>query len=159
MTRDPFHPRPPRAVVGWTLLELLIALAVAGILAALANAGYSAAVEKARVTQAMADIAELSMGIERHLTRQGAYPASLTEIESPARLDPWGNPYRYAPFVTPAAIAAARKDRLLNPLNRDYDLFSVGRDGKFTTQITQRDSLDDVIRARMGGYIGLAGDF
>lgn len=159
MKRDPFHQRPPRAVGGWTLLELLIGLAVVGILAALANAGYTAVVEKARVGRAVADIAELDVMIERHLTRHRTYPVSLADVEPRPRVDPWGNPYHYTPFNGPQGIGAARKDRALNPLNRDYDLFSAGRNGTFRTQISQRESLDDVIRARMGGYIGLAEDY
>lgn len=159
MTRDPSCRAPARACRGWTLLELLLALAVLGILAALASASYGAMLEKARVGQAAADIAEFGMMIERHLARHGAYPASLAEVEPQPRLDPWDRPYHYLRLDSPRSIAAARKDRVLNPLNRDFDLFSAGRDGVFTTQISQRESLDDVIRARMGGYIGLAEDY
>lgn len=159
MTRGPCQPMPRRVRGGWTLLELLLGVAVAGILAALASAGYTAVVEKARVGRAVTDIAELGMGIERHLSRHGTYPASLAEVDPQGRLDPWGNPYHYAPLLTPRDISTARKDRLLNPLNRDFDLFSAGRNGVYTTQISQRDSLDDVVRARMGSYIGLAKDY
>ena len=53
----------------------------------------------------------------------------------------------------------ARKDHALNPLNTDYDLYSSGADGQSKPQITQKLSLDDVIRASNGAYVGLASDF
>jgi len=52
-----------------------------------------------------------------------------------------------------------RKDHKLNPINSDYDLFSMGRNQKFKTQISNKDSLDDIIRANDGGFIGVAQDF
>lgn len=54
------------------------------------------------------------------------------------------------------AIAQARKDRFLVPINSDYDLYSMGADGKSLPQLHSSDSRDDVIRARDGAYVGLA---
>lgn len=154
------HRACARKRAGFTLLELVLALAVFAVLAALAYASYGAIVQRGRVAQAMADIAELEIAIERYRNRNGLqYPDTLAQVDPDGRLDPWGNPYHYNVLTGPRAIAAARKDRRLNPLNSDYDLFSAGRNGVFTAQISQRESLDDVIRARGGGYIGLAEDF
>jgi general secretion pathway protein G len=44
-------------------------------------------------------------------------------------------------------------------LNSDYDLYSVGKDGLTKPQITNKDSLDDVIRANDGRFIDLAANF
>jgi general secretion pathway protein G len=52
-----------------------------------------------------------------------------------------------------------RKDHALNPINSDYDLYSLGKNGVSKKQISQKDSVDDIIRARDGGFIGLAADF
>jgi general secretion pathway protein G len=52
-----------------------------------------------------------------------------------------------------------RKDHKLNPINSDFDLYSMGRNGTSQTQISQKDSLDDIIRANNGGFVGLASDF
>lgn len=144
---------------GMTLLELMLALAVVAVLATLAAAGYSAAVERARVAEAKGDIAELDLLVQRYRTARGEYPTALAEFDPEGRLDPWGNAYYYTLLAGARGNGAARKDRRLNPLNSDYDLFSAGRNGVFKTQISQKESLDDVIRARTGGYIGLAEDF
>ena len=152
--------RPVRfGAAGWTLLELVIALAVAVVLALIAEAAYTSIVERSRVARAKADIAEFDGRIERWRTTHFDYPASLDDFNDDRRLDPWGNPYHYTLLAGINGNGAARKDHKLNPLNSDYDLFSAGRDGVFQTQITQKDSLDDVIRARTGGYIGLAEDY
>jgi general secretion pathway protein G len=50
----------------------------------------------------------------------------------------------------------ARKDRSLVPLNTDYDLYSMGKDGQTQAPLTSSVSDDDVIRANDGGYVGLA---
>jgi len=41
-----------------------------------------------------------------------------------------------------------------NPLNSDFDLYSMGRDGKTHKEINQTKSLDDIIRAKEGNFIG-----
>ena len=52
-----------------------------------------------------------------------------------------------------------RKDRLLFPLNSDYDLFSVGPNGLSALSLGESVSLDDVIRANDGNYFGLASKY
>jgi general secretion pathway protein G len=50
-------------------------------------------------------------------------------------------------------------DRFLHPLNSDFDLYSMGKDGLSQAPITARASQDDIIRASDGGFIGLAAQF
>jgi general secretion pathway protein G len=45
------------------------------------------------------------------------------------------------------------------PINSDFDLYSVGRDGQSAPALTARVSHDDVVRANDGGFIGLAIDY
>ena len=52
-----------------------------------------------------------------------------------------------------------RKDHKLNPINSDFDLYSMGRDKVSKTQVSNEDSLDDIIRANEGGFIGVAREF
>ena len=49
--------------------------------------------------------------------------------------------------------------RFLVPLNSDYDLYSMGKDGVSSPPITAKPSQDDVIRASNGSYVGLASNF
>jgi general secretion pathway protein G len=83
---------------------------------------------------------------------------TLADVHLDTKLDPWGQPYRYYNILANGK-GHARKDHALNPLNRDFDLYSVGPDGQTKPQITQKDSLDDVIRANDGVFIGVAADF
>lgn len=148
-----------RSGEGFTLLELMFGVAVLGILAALAQGQYSQYVERARVATARADIVTMTVEILRYQSNHdGVLPASLSEIGREDHLDPWQRPYHYVD-LTGKSKGKARKDHRLNPINSDYDLFSAGKDGEYKPQVSQKDSLDDVIRARDGGYIGLAKDF
>jgi general secretion pathway protein G len=74
-------------------------------------------------------------------------------------IDPWGNPYVYVNLTAIKGHGKARKDRKLNPLNSDFDLYSMGKNGVTKPQITNRDSLDDVLRANDGAFIDLASKF
>ncbi|RYZ74719.1 MAG: prepilin-type N-terminal cleavage/methylation domain-containing protein [Lysobacteraceae bacterium] len=140
---------------GLTLLELLFVLAIIAVLALLAATVYARVVERSRVTQAIVEVGDLAVEIERIRSTTFQYPDALP---SP-RLDPWGRPYVYTRLEGIKGKGKARKDHALNPLNTDFDLFSTGKNGVFKPQVSQKDSLDDIIRARNGGYVGLAGEF
>ena len=64
-----------------------------------------------------------------------------------------------SPLDAAGVEAIKRKDRQLFPLNTDYDLFSVGPNGKALASLVTDYSLDDVIRANDGGFFGLASDY
>ncbi len=53
----------------------------------------------------------------------------------------------------------ARKDRHLNPINSDYDLYSMGKNRDSKKPLQNPKSHDDVIRANDGSFVGLATDF
>lgn len=56
-------------------------------------------------------------------------------------------------------IGGARKDRFLVPINSDFDLYSMGKDGQSVGPLTAQKSHDDVIRANDGEFYGLAANF
>ena len=45
------------------------------------------------------------------------------------------------------------------PLNDDYDLYSRGKDGLTATGVSAARSLDDVVRANNGIFIGLGAHY
>jgi hypothetical protein len=52
-----------------------------------------------------------------------------------------------------------RKDHQMHPINCDYDLYSVGKDGESIAPLTAKVSQDDIIRANNGGYVGLVSNY
>mgnify|MGYP003439435526 FL=1 len=58
-----------------------------------------------------------------------------------------------------ASKGKPRKDRFLHPINSDYDLYSMGKDGESVEPLTAKKSHDDVIRANDGSFVGLAVEF
>jgi general secretion pathway protein G len=52
-----------------------------------------------------------------------------------------------------------RKDHFLHPINSDFDIYSMGRDGDTVAPLTANKSHDDIIRANDGGFYGLAANF
>lgn len=141
---------------GLTLIELMIVIAIIGVLASIAIPAYDDYTEKARVAQAVSDIASISVRVEAYWNDARAYPENLADVGAAGMLDPWENPYQYLNLYNKEGKGGNRKDRKLNPLNSDFDLYSMGKDGQSKTQISNKVSLDDVIRANDGKFIDLA---
>ena len=137
----------------------MVALAIIGVLGLLASASYNGYIEKTRVHKASVDIVGIQFAIKQYEINNSVLPDDLGAIGQAAKLDPWGRPYVYVNLQGKNGNGSARKDHKLNPLNSDYDLYSLGKDGLTKPQITQKDSLDDVIRAHDGAFVGLASDF
>lgn len=58
----------------------------------------------------------------------------------------------------PTAVTR-RRDRYMYPLNTDYDLFSLGPNGRTAVSLGESVGQDDVIRAHNGGFFGLASEY
>ena len=149
---------------GFSLLELMMAVAVVAVLTLIAVPAYRGYTDRARTKVAIGNVLEIQGQIQEFYSEQFRYPATLADIAS--RLpnggnDPWGRPYVYLNIANggPGIKGDVRKDHALNPINTDYDLYSLGKDGVTKKQVSQEDSLDDIIRARDGGFVGLAADF
>jgi len=65
----------------------------------------------------------------------------------------------YAAGAGNGSAGRPRKDRFLHPINSDYDLYSMGKDGESVEPLTAQKSHDDVIRANDGSFVGLAVEF
>lgn len=151
--------RVPFRRTGLTLIELMLVLAILGVLTAIALPKYADYRERVRQTQAIQDIAVMQAQIKTYRLDAGAYPATLGDVGSGSKLDPWGRPYVYLDLTSIKGKGKSRKDHKLNPINSDFDLYSVGKDGVSKTQLTNKESLDDIVRASDGAYIGLAANF
>ncbi|PJF37867.1 MAG: hypothetical protein CUN55_19900, partial [Phototrophicales bacterium] len=105
---------------GFTLMELMIAIAILAIISAIVVPNFLRYQETARKRSAKATLRTLKGGILLYQSHVGQFPASLRELIRPPReerlakkwegpyldaqevpLDPWGNKYQYK--ITPGA--------------------------------------------------------
>ena len=149
---------PVRTESGFSLIELMIVIALIGTLAAIAIPNYIEYREKAKIAQAIGDIRAMEKMIANFVIDNDRLPVSLAEIGMGGRRDPWGTPYQYV-RVEGTPKGKLRKDRFMVPVNSDYDLYSMGRDRRSVSPFTAKHSRDDVVRASDGGYVGPASEF
>ena len=145
-----------------TLVELLIAIAILGTLSAIAVPSYNNYIDKARNSTAIVDIREIELGIVRFQAVNGRLPNTLAEAGLPTKLDPWGRLYSYLRIqggVEKDIQKHGRKDRSTHPINTDFDLYSMGKDGRSQQPLTAKASHDDIVRANNGAFVGLASDY
>ena len=145
-------------VKGFSLIELLLVIAILGIIYAIALPSYVNYKDRADVAMAVSDMSAISQALDRYHASEREYPSSLADIGFELT-DPWGNPYYYTNIESAQGRGSFRKDRNLVPINTDYDLYSAGKDGDTVGPLTAPASHDDVVRAGNGAYYGLAEDY
>jgi general secretion pathway protein G len=118
--------------LGFTLVELLVVLAILGLLAAIATPQVIKYLGRAKVETAKIEIKNLSVGLDLFLLDVGRYPTAqeglralvepppgLTNWRGPyikrtgVPVDPWGQPYVYN----------------FPGRESDYDLYTAGEEG------------------------------
>lgn len=125
--------RRPAEEAGFTLVELLVVLAILGLLVAVATPQVLKYLARARVETAKIEMRSLSTALDLYLIDVGRYPLEQEGLQalvantgglaswhgpylksgaSGVPLDPWGHPYQYR---SPGQSG-------------DYDLFSTGPD-------------------------------
>jgi general secretion pathway protein G len=149
-----------RNEAGFTVIELLITVAIIGTLSTILIPTLNDQLESNRNKQAASDLAVMGALIDNYIVEFGVPPDNLGQIGLGDKRDPWGRPYQYLNvFSDTNGPPHPRKDHFLHPLNTDYDLYSLGADGKSSSPLTSRQSQDDIIRANNGGYIGIAAEY
>jgi len=133
---------------GFTLVELIMVMAIVGVLASLATSTLGEVRNKTRNARGVSEIRNIEKDIFAYASEKGNYPASLTDIGKADQLDPWGNPYVYS-------VSPNRTYTGVN-INTDFDLYSKGVDGNSAASIVNADSLDDIIRGNDGAFADLA---
>jgi general secretion pathway protein G len=144
-----------RARRGFTLVEVVLVVAMVGVLVTLGLTSYLSYIERTRRDRAAADVVAISVSITEFNAEYGRLPADLTEIAKNTVRDPWDHAYQYVNHST-AAPGAFRKDKNIVPINTDFDLYSMGKDGASAPALTAASSRDDIVRANNGGFVGLA---
>jgi general secretion pathway protein G len=143
---------------GFSLIELVLVLAIAAVVLGFGIPVYQRYMERTRVLEATTELGELSKTVKAWERTNGSLPSTLAAAGL-SKNDPWGNPYMYFNLHAVSGNGQARKDKKLAPLNSDFDLYSVGRDGLTQENLGHANSRDDVVRARDGGFIGSAEEF
>jgi general secretion pathway protein G len=144
---------------GFSLIELMITIAIVALLTSIAVPTYRDQVRRANASQAVSDMSGIELAIEAYRVKnKDRLPARLEDIGKSDLRDPWGRRYVYLE-LTARNARRGRKNRNLAPLNTDYDLYSSGEDGLSSLPINSIVSHDDVIRANNGSYYGLAKEY
>lgn len=101
----------PAAMRGFTIIELLIVMAILGMLAVMVAPNLFNQADSARRDAALSQISSLSNALDAHRLDVGRYPDTLEGlvrntsgrsswngpyIRGNLPMDPWGNPYQYS---------------------------------------------------------------
>ena len=118
-------------------------------------------ITKAQIARTIAEIRMMEKEITIYQSDTGHLPDTLGDIGQANLMDPWGHPYQYLNIADGGIKGKGklRRDGAINPLNTDYDLYSMGKDGESKLPLNLKESLDDIVRARDGSFVGLAENF
>ena len=150
-----------RKLNGFGLLDLMLTLVIASLLAALAVPTYNGFVDRGKNAKAIGDIGSISNEIESFRSRRNdRIPLNLDELPGDVPLDPWGRPYVYLNIkAAEPGKGGFRNDGKLDSLNTDFDLYSMGADGDSRGALSATASRDDIVRANNGDFIGRGEDY
>jgi general secretion pathway protein G len=98
---------------GFTLLELLIAVAILGLITAMALPSYREYVDRTNNGLAIADIGRIDQAFELYLVDTNSLPPNLAAVGLGGLLDPWDNPYFYLRFDADTKKADKPRTRTL----------------------------------------------
>jgi prepilin-type N-terminal cleavage/methylation domain-containing protein len=109
-------------MAGFTLIEILVVVAIVAMLGAIAVPNFLAMRDKAVFNDTIVILRKLSARIDLFAMEKDRYPDTLAEAGLETIKDEWGNDFIYNPFHI-AAKKDLRKFKNLQPINDDYVLF------------------------------------
>jgi len=119
--------------LGFTLLELLVVMAIIGLLAAYVGPKYFASLGQSEQTTAKAQIAAFSEAVSHFRLDTGRYPSTAEGLNAlmlqPANVRNWNGPY-LAKEIPPDPWNNAYLYKFPGTQGRDFDLLSYGSDGQ-----------------------------
>ena len=147
---------------GFTLIEVFIVIAIIGCISAIALPNYLRYKNNAMIAVAVTDIRMIEKQISLFaFDNDGQLPDSLNDLTTIGTInDPWGNPYEYLRIAggDVKKMGEMRRNMIDVPVNQDYDLYSMGKDGQSQSSFKVDVSRDDVVRAYEGRYVGLVSE-
>jgi general secretion pathway protein G len=129
MNRNRLSARAARAAQrGMTLLEIMIVVAILGLLATVVVSNLMGKFDNAKVQTTKLKINEVKQTIEQYYTLVGEYPDSLDSLVSP--------PEGYSPLIKAIPKDAWNKPLVFKRGSSDdsFEVFSVGKDGQAGTK-------------------------
>jgi general secretion pathway protein G len=131
----------------------MASIALLGTLAAIAIPAFTGYTERARINAAVGEIGRVTLALHRWRTNNGgAFPDTLADADITMAADPWGNDYVYEDVAT----AETLRTHSGAAVNTEFDLYSKGPDGDSAASLTDSKSLDDIVIARDGAFVGQA---
>jgi general secretion pathway protein G len=108
---------------GYTLMELLVVLAILGFLAAIATPMVLHYLDTAKVSTAKTEVSNISAGLDLFKYDVGRYPTTEEGLKAllaaPTGVENWNGPY------------VKKTNDLVDPWGRPYNYESPGRHGEF----------------------------
>lgn len=108
----------PGRAAGFSLIELMIALVIAAILAGIAIPSYTNYIERSKMRSAQADLVALTVNIENEYQRMLSYPVIAEEDDLSERYNGW------------------------NATSDDFDISAVSTAAGYTLTASGRNSLE-----------------
>ena len=154
---------------GFTLVELIVVVAILGILTTMAVPAYTDLTNKATIGKAKTEIRVIEKAINAYFIDRNILPSQLSDIGQEANIiDPWKHPYQYYNIKTGTGSPGPQYtcwDPVDPNLNEDFDLYSLGADGltdnflQDPTVTPLNRSSDDIVRTRSGSSVELGTEF